>query len=122
MHPGLVVSGRRSLWVALVLVLTGGRLSAQDTQNVPFLNGYVAPLGVLASNAYVGPYAEQVLSLPGQPLIDGFSADYLDDITSVTKWTGYVVSAGTADLSLKPRAGEGFSSVEKTYLEAAGVA
>jgi hypothetical protein len=118
------VNVRRTLCVGLALVgLSAGRVRAQQTQNFEFLNGYVTAPGVInSSNVYVGPYTAQVLSLPGQPIIDVFCVDYYHDITSGTKWTGYTENLGTSSLSLTRLAGEGSTTVQKTYLEEAWLA
>jgi len=122
---------------SLVLALLGAfavGLSAQASENLKFLNGYVTAPGVVTSEpgepgppaegaqgVYVGPYTAQVTSLPGQPIIDVFCVDYFHDITPGTTWTAYTESLN-GSLSLTRLAGEGSSTVQKTYLEAAWLA
>jgi hypothetical protein len=117
-----VIPSRSLALAALAVSLCAGRVAAQETENFSFLNGYVEPPGVGYSGVYVGPYTAQVLSLPGQPIIDVFCVDYYHDITPGTQWTGYVENLGTSNLSLTRLAGEGSASVQKSYLEAAWLA
>lgn len=123
--------------ISLVLALLGAfavSLAAQASENLKFLNGYVTAPGVVTSEpaevgppaegaqgVYVGPYTAQVTSLPGQPIIDVFCVDYFHDITPGTTWTAYTSSL-SGNLSLTRLAGEGSSTVQKTYLEAAWLA
>jgi len=110
--------------VALALLgASAVSVAAQDTQTFQFLNGYVTPPGIMAGDAYVGPYTAEVLSLPGQPIIDLFCVDFNHDATLGLAWTG-ILETTDGSLSLTRQAGAGLpaAQLQQTYLEAAYLA
>ncbi len=105
-----------------VAALCTTAVAAQQTEQLKFVSG--GP--VLYNGVRVGPYTVQVLSLPGQPIIDVFCVDYNHAITSGYVWWANIENLGTSSLGQTRLAGANPSwttlQVRQTYLEAAWLA
>ncbi len=80
----------RSLAAGLSLVVAASAADAQPTYQIKFQNGpFTNPTGF---GYYVGPFTGQNLSLPGNPTIDLYCMDVLNQVQAGVTWTAYITN------------------------------